>query len=104
MQKSIMGIYRGPGQMMLAAGLASALLFCGRTVQAADDSCPTKGVKELTGAGATFPFPLYSKMFDEYKDRDEVAAVHSMTSSARASREGGISMPSALAVFRLITS
>ena len=28
--------------------------------------CPTKGVKELTGAGATFPYPLYSKMFDEY--------------------------------------
>ncbi len=29
-------------------------------------ACPTKGVTELTGAGATFPFPLYSKMFDEY--------------------------------------
>src|SRR5690348_1762808 len=28
--------------------------------------CPTKGVKELTGAGATFPYPLYSKMFAEY--------------------------------------
>jgi len=28
--------------------------------------CPTKGVKELTGAGATFPYPLYSKMFYEY--------------------------------------
>ena len=28
--------------------------------------CPTKGVKELTGAGATFPYPLYSKMFSEY--------------------------------------
>ena len=28
--------------------------------------CPTKGVKELTGAGATFPYPLYSKMFQEY--------------------------------------
>ena len=29
-------------------------------------ACPTKGVKELTGAGATFPYPLYSKMFNEY--------------------------------------
>ncbi len=29
-------------------------------------SCPTKGVKELTGAGATFPYPLYAKMFSEY--------------------------------------
>jgi phosphate transport system substrate-binding protein len=28
--------------------------------------CPTKGVTELTGAGATFPYPLYSKMFAEY--------------------------------------
>jgi phosphate transport system substrate-binding protein len=28
--------------------------------------CPTKGTKELTGAGATFPYPLYSKMFSEY--------------------------------------
>jgi phosphate transport system substrate-binding protein len=28
--------------------------------------CPTKGVKELTGAGATFPYPLYSKMLNEY--------------------------------------
>jgi phosphate transport system substrate-binding protein len=28
--------------------------------------CPNKGVKELTGAGATFPYPLYSKMFSEY--------------------------------------
>ena len=33
---------------------------------AAVAGCPTKGVKELTGAGATFPYPLYSKMFDEY--------------------------------------
>ncbi len=33
---------------------------------AAQAGCPTKGVKELTGAGATFPYPLYSKMFAEY--------------------------------------
>jgi phosphate transport system substrate-binding protein len=29
-------------------------------------ACPAKGVKEMTGAGATFPYPLYSKMFNEY--------------------------------------
>lgn len=29
-------------------------------------ACPAKGLKELTGAGATFPYPLYSKMFAEY--------------------------------------
>lgn len=33
---------------------------------AAHAGCPTKGVTELTGAGATFPYPLYSKMFAEY--------------------------------------
>ena len=34
--------------------------------------CPTKGVKELTGAGATFPYPLYSKMFSEYNKACDV--------------------------------
>ena len=28
-------------------------------------SCAAK--KELSGAGATFPYPLYSKMFDVYQ-------------------------------------
>src|SRR5262249_41844676 len=37
------------------------------------------------------------------KQRDERAAVHSITSSARASSIGGISRPSALAVTRLMT-
>src|SRR3984893_18180452 len=36
------------------------------------------------------------------EERDEVAAIHSMTSSARASSAGGRVRPSALAVFRLI--
>src|SRR5262245_49039309 len=36
--------------------------------------------------------------------RDELAALHSITSSARASRFGGTSMPSARAVDRLMTS
>ena len=35
---------------------------------------------------------------------DERAALHSITSSARASRVGGISRPSALAVLRLIAN
>src|SRR5262245_187275 len=39
------------------------------------------------------------------EQRDELAAPdHSITSSARASSDGGTSRPSALAVFRLITS
>src|SRR5262245_21198303 len=38
------------------------------------------------------------------EQRDELAPFHSITSSARASRLGGTSKPSALAVLRLITS
>src|SRR5262249_7191516 len=38
------------------------------------------------------------------KERDELAPPHSITSSARASRVGGTSMPRALAVCRLMTS
>src|SRR5262245_22234323 len=38
------------------------------------------------------------------EQRDELAPLHSITSSARASRLGGISIPSAFAVLRLITS
>src|SRR5262249_36369530 len=38
------------------------------------------------------------------EQRDEVALVHSITSSARASTVAGTSRPSAFAVFRLITS
>ena len=49
------------GLSLIVGGLA--LLFAGNVAMA---GCPTKGVKELTGAGATFPYPLYSKMFNEY--------------------------------------
>src|SRR5262245_27204164 len=38
------------------------------------------------------------------EQRDQLAAVHSITSSARASKVGGISRPSARAAFRLIIS
>src|SRR5262249_25651172 len=38
------------------------------------------------------------------KPRDELAPSHSITSSARASSEGGMVSPSALAVLRLITN
>src|SRR5437870_12540300 len=43
--------------------LGLALLVGVATVVA---GCPIKGVKELTGAGATFPYPLYSKLFHDY--------------------------------------
>ena len=51
--------YKAVSLMILGLGL-----FVGVGTAAA--GCPTKGVKELTGAGATFPYPLYSKMFNEY--------------------------------------
>ncbi len=51
------------GKTML--GLLTAAVI-GGAAHAAEAGCPTKGVKELTGAGATFPYPLYSKMFNEY--------------------------------------
>src|SRR5215831_19615797 len=47
-----------------ALAAAAAMLLVSGTMAVA--ACPTKGVKELTGAGATFPYPLYSKMFAEY--------------------------------------
>jgi phosphate transport system substrate-binding protein len=50
-------------QGLAIVATATALLLSGKIALAA---CPTKGVKELTGAGATFPYPLYSKMFAEY--------------------------------------
>jgi phosphate transport system substrate-binding protein len=45
---------------------AAALMLLVGSGGVAGAACPKQGVKELTGAGATFPYPLYSKMFDEY--------------------------------------
>src|SRR5659263_192170 len=48
----------------------SILLTILLTVALVASGCSPKGgsttVKELSGAGATFPYPLYSKMFDTY--------------------------------------
>ncbi|MGE5215559.1 MAG: phosphate ABC transporter substrate-binding protein PstS [Chloroflexota bacterium] len=49
-----------------ALTVASATLLLLSNAGLSIAACPTKGVKELTGAGATFPYPLYSKMFSEY--------------------------------------
>ena len=51
--------------IVAALGITSVAAFgCG--IATAQDACPKMGVKELTGAGSTFVFPLFSKMFDEY--------------------------------------
>ena len=47
-------------------GMASAAIALLVSSGVAEAACPKHGVKELTGAGATFPYPLYSKMFDQY--------------------------------------
>jgi phosphate transport system substrate-binding protein len=42
-------------------------LACGDSRPAGDASSPTRsGSVDLTGAGATFPYPLYSKWFSDY--------------------------------------
>ena len=66
MKKPTKRIHQATGKILAALGITSLVLLGGGVAQAADDACPKMGVKELTGAGATFPFPLYSKMFDEY--------------------------------------
>ncbi len=52
--------------VLTALGVTSLVVLSGAVAGAADDACPKTGVKELTGAGSTFVFPLFSKMFDEY--------------------------------------
>ncbi len=48
---------------MATPGASTPATSGSSTVQA----CPTNGVSTLTGAGATFPAPLYTRWFDEYK-------------------------------------
>src|SRR5260370_11267029 len=65
--------------------------------------------KPQLGAGTLVPrrhadrSPLHYRL-GRFGARAHTAAVHSITSSARASSVGGIVRPSALAVLRLITS
>src|SRR5262245_60167393 len=50
------------------SGSASASPTSDPKVVAGYNACPPSGsTLDLTGAGATFPFPLYSKMIDEYQ-------------------------------------
>ncbi len=64
----------------MAAATVIALAGCGgqdQTAQNGSDgkmagSAPASGM-DLTGAGATFPYPIYSKWFDAYKTAKGVA-------------------------------
>jgi phosphate transport system substrate-binding protein len=55
---------RATGMTLVALGIGAMVLLASRAE--AQEACPKMGVKELTGAGSTFDFPLFSKMFDEY--------------------------------------
>lgn len=62
---------------LFTLGIAAAFLFssCGSgdTKPNGTDSTANGGkVSEILGAGATFPYPLYSKMFDEYNKKTGV--------------------------------
>ncbi|MGB9666758.1 MAG: phosphate ABC transporter substrate-binding protein PstS [Candidatus Cryosericum sp.] len=46
--------------------VAAALLVIALAVSGCGSSGQSSTVKDLSGAGATFPYPLYSKMFDTY--------------------------------------
>ena len=47
--------------------LALALTACGGgTSQSADGQAPAGATVQINGAGATFPYPIYSKWFSEY--------------------------------------
>jgi phosphate transport system substrate-binding protein len=61
-------------QRTLAAALALAFVAaCGDSSQKADSTTTTASRTtsgaDLTGAGATFPYPLYSKWFNEYANK-----------------------------------
>lgn len=59
------------------SGTASAMTpttsTASTTSASSSAACPTDGVTTLTGAGATFPAPLYTRWFDEYKKLCNVA-------------------------------
>jgi phosphate transport system substrate-binding protein len=62
-----------PGLVLIPSGLA-LLLACGRSDRpghkaGANRSPPTTAGSALTGAGATFPNPIYTKWFDAYQQQ-----------------------------------
>ncbi len=57
----------------LAALAALVLAACGGSEKPAADGQPARPTTQLTGAGATFPYPLYSRWFDAYNRATGVA-------------------------------
>ena len=93
------GVERGPGTPLAFAALV--------LVPDAVSSQPPNPCTQSSIRTPAFPFPQGSGVLSmtHIQQCDELAPLHhSITSSARASSEGGISRPSAFAVLRLITS
>ena len=55
--------------VVIAAIVTTAFKFPNNNKEAVK---PLQDATELIGAGATFPYPLYSKMFDEYNKVNHV--------------------------------
>lgn len=66
MNETVKRVRRSKVSILATLGITSFVLLGGAVAQAADNACPKMGVKELTGAGSTFDYPLFSKMFDAY--------------------------------------
>lgn len=57
----------------LVAGFSLALAACGGTdTQNGDSTAAADGAVTLTGAGATFPYPIYSRWFADYHEQKGV--------------------------------
>src|SRR3954467_1071837 len=54
------------GILTLLVPLAIATTACGGEKSAAGSAPASAPVGQINGAGATFPYPIYSKWFDEY--------------------------------------
>src|SRR5262245_9326890 len=83
--------------------------FCGSNRTCSGECCKQAAhVREHADIDRRLPQLLRTRLERPCRrgaeQRDELAPLHSITSSARASTAGGISRPSAFAVFRLITS
>ncbi|MGC9065228.1 MAG: phosphate ABC transporter substrate-binding protein PstS [Candidatus Ratteibacteria bacterium] len=63
----------------LIAGLVGLMLVFSASIKAADN--------ELIGAGATFPYPLYSKMFDAYNKEKGIKVNYSAIGSGGGIRQ-----------------
>ena len=59
--------------ILMVASTLLLLVSCGsNSSQSGTEQTPVPKANTLIGAGATFPYPLYSKMFDEYSKQEGV--------------------------------